>query len=1422
MVPPPSSDSLKPSPRVPCMVARVATLAIFALLCSGQQRGLEKDLDQGTCLAYRPQAFTGQEEVFSSLETTTPEQEAIATSCALFGPASRVNCSEGSLAGDFENVVVPLLQSQHGHAPDEMQHVLLALAASPMEATGPKTLPVQIQGGQEEGWRIKRKRSLEPLRHYGNFRREAVLGGTVDSVVPVDQDTIGKTRSRKAEQRYTYEAARRKRISGPTQDCAGAQWRAKGDQGSSPKGNHSQHGRPEEPSTTRTSIQSGQFEKRHRKAPYQDEGVGCRVDYLCKSNERKVHFSKEGISGIERPDDEGHGREETGSAGSSSGFEEASNAGSDTHHRPGKRSNRRCGFPMGCGPRDASPSTAGRQHKASESTEQEGEAREMREGHLLSLGCGSKFFADFCTVTSHENRTFSVAPFFKAAADRSRRHFFVWFSQLIGSLREWQEGSLTGERSAGFWGDFFDEVMKKPILFIPVIIGGNFFLMILYFLWEVGEDEVIQWRCLVKVSNRRINVKRKTITKGFSWTRWGIHYLLWWHQTGVLAGNSMPQRNFDASLESQVQDQDFLGVFRSVQDRRFHVFELWMHKPTWDTDFVQYKRLISIDMGKPHMRQIEESWRGNENWEGYDLVQVRLPSTIENFQGFMGKRYIAYPEGNTERTPLMVHFNGIRKIMTGTVWLKNEVAGLSTQTLFDILEPQNQCGDRHLCSVRTEELVFWPERFPVTHGLYLHAKQVDLHDGDDSPGTQEGSDCTTTWYESGNEKTSTSTFEPHENQGERYETDLHSMMQRQMAAGNFPDRMRQRSTRLWEMVMATTQTDPLDERELVENTVAVYDAHTIWQEIEALASGRDGRVTFQLLGIADHSIGMRAIMINVWELQDLLDVIVQIRREWMRHVNLQNFNIYYVNPQPPLGVQLGEDSIVLMCDFQPGHPRTPIAILTITHFDDEDVSMDLSVHRVNMLVTCKHLQEASGLMMVCERNAECECTHAGRTIEDNRPIIVFGGLRLDLDARFAQNLCAHNERAQNDEETSLMQSYATHAFNHGPWLYGYPLLARDAIRMWKGAIGQSTPERLLANEYARLREMLHHQMHVYPVVPVPRDLAERNIEPYVIAANGDFEIWHVIVLIDLFWEQEAHGGTGGTFTPLDEWRATRAIDFQLTAETFLRQLGLGAFCGDHHEFCLILVRGIPWVDGTLRFNSGEYITVKIRRSHSNIPLGTQWQLSQSGCRFEQMHERLGPSREETTASASTQVPGGGDPSSQTVTNATGLPIERENEGHEEHEGHEAEDETALMQQQPNEEWFFVYVKGMHDPIAEKLVGQEIRDPILAIRNRLAIAIPDVPRNFLMVFMVVTQPEDLQRMRTSAVIHAKADEIPRGKVLAMLDIEFYENEKPRMRHDPSAIDEWREVLELTEYQTRSELLAQTGLQSFCDKKGTVYA
>ena len=1384
-------------------------LGVLGVLAEGGGKGAYQ---AGARVAFCSTKSTGQSTQGAEKETLQPQQKEVTQSGPAPRRAPRFKDTKICPAADEQDVDMSILPCADADVASEMFELLRHVASSAMASK--KTVPKQgceigcqvFQAGQD--W----QRPTQPVRKGTEQRGHSIH--SVGSVLTATKDTGGKTGgTRKASgpagSRIPAKGARRKGWPTLAEDCQGDHRDPRGGKRSLSKGNHGQHGGGTKPSTPCTHLQSRQLEEDGREVNHTGERSRRRVGNICQKDERQVHRTTSSFPGSQSAIVKSLGRKVPSVDRGNCGFTTEGHGRKEASNRSGENGGRGgANIPMGSrsGATDADGSRGF--HADGEPTEQEGEAREVSARNADAPKLSFKAACENCTNSKGQSRSFCTAAFLKVVGSSLLCESFSGFSQLFWNETRRDEVATNHRIVESLRADFLMRTLVVFIFFLPVIIGGYALLLLGLFLWEAGEDEVVTWNCLVTVSKRRVVTKRRWMKPGINWKRIGMYYLLWYHHVGVLAGNNIPQGTVSAPTTVQEEhevENDFLDVFRHARERRHHVFELWMHKPSWATEFGHYKKLMSIDMNKPHMDQIQSSWRTSENWDILDLIRVRLPARWAQFPSFMGLRYMAYPEGEPARMPMMVFFNGVSTVRTGTVWLENTEQGILTTELFDVLDPQHQCGSRQLCSAEGDSMTLWPNHFHAAPGAFIQAKQIDLEEGSNNSSVGM-SNCSTTCEDHGGPHQETSISMSRESSDQMREVtwsgeldeghdELSSLVQLH-AAGLLPPSLRERSSPLWEMMTATQnmqQEQWMHERDIIERTVQVFDQDNIMSEIGGLARHNNGWVTVFLMGIVDTQVGTKIINVNVHEMQDFLDLMVWIRRAWITHVQVDLLDLHYVNPQPPPAQTDGHDGITLLCDFRPRHHQIPVAILTITDYD-EDSSMDLSAYRVNPMTTCTNLQEITGLVMVCEHNAECSCSKGGRHFEGRTPTIVFPGSRLDIMLDFRQLECGNENRV-------------------GPWLYGYPLNAHDKIRMWKGAIGTYTPQRTMANEYSRQRNLLHYQIRVYEVAPVPEDLAASNIEPYVMAAEDDYQIWQVLVLIDLHWETGSAEGTGSTLGPTAEWRATRAIDFQLDTDTFFRQLGLTAFCSQSPSSCTALVRGIPWTSGVLRFSSGEYSVVKIRKVHQNIPIGTQWEMSRDGCSFEEMPRRLGSPPEERRSHAP-----GTSSESRPEGNTTGaenrglesLPVAEEVQ----------EDEVNALMQHQNSESFFIYLKGSSDPIVERLQGEELQNPVLSLRNRFASYFPDVPRNFLMMFYVVTQPRDLQVIQTTGMIHALANEIPEGRALILLDIEFYDNAGPRLRERPFAIDEWRETKEVHSHQTRREFLRQIGLGSFCHGKSKV--
>ena len=860
------------------MGAGWALWIFVALILSGYRSGLEKALWKRAGLALRPQESPRKSKESSALGSSAPEPEESASSYAFADHTPRVSSSQVSFASLSQYVVVPLLSSEDEHDAAKVQHVLWTLEAGAVDTT--ETL--QVEECQEAG-RPESQRPPEPLRLCRQGRGAATSRRTMGGLVSVIENSTSKTRHGEARQGITAEATGRRRISESSEGCARPQWNSKGDKRCSSESDQCEHRDTSESCSPHTSLQSRQSEEKPGEAPSEDQRLRLRMGNIHRENEREVRSSKEGVHGNQGPALQSGGRTQ-GSAEPSHG--RASEEGHDTaaaHHRsreePGWEARR---ISMGCGSRDASYAGDRRHNETQQPSEQESEV-----GEVSSIFHGAPPLKAALENVHNlsESQAHSFAPFLTAAWRGTRGRLLLRFSQILMIQGEWQAHSMTVQFLRGLWDDLGRGIFRLLMLSLPLMIVGYGMLALSFSCWEACEGQTKRWTIQVVVARKRQSVRKVRWKPGLGWTRPFVHYLLLWNHVGVLAGNSIMSRHSEAQhMVSQLEDHEFLDVFRPVQDRKMHVFEMWMHKPTWSTDFASYRRLMCVNLRKPHLGQIAEFWRGESEWKAYDFVKVHLPAHVESFPGFMGTRYIAFPAKNNEKVPLMVHFNGVRRFMTGTVWLDKIEDGISSGQLFDVLDPGHSCEQRQLCSIDLGTLIFWPEWVKVESGGFLLAKQVDL---DDSPFSNEShvSSCSTTWNVQSDLDLSdrSVSFEVMEHEAsptsnDHEEFDLSTIMQTQLAAGVFPDRVHENDWQLRERIEATrngAEGQWWIERDLVGRTVRVFGENEISAELEGLVLHQQGLITLFLYGLSHQHIGMKTLDIQ-------LQALGTLRTSWLK------------------------------------------------------------------------------------------------------------------------------------------------------------------------------------------------------------------------------------------------------------------------------------------------------------------------------------------------------------------------------------------------------------------------------------------------------------------------------------------------------------------------------------------------------------
>ena len=591
----------------------------------------------------------------------------------------------------------------------------------------------------------------------------------------------------------------------------------------------------------------------------------------------------------------------------------------------------------------------------------------------------------------------------------------------------------------------------------------------------------------------------------------------------------------------------------------------------------------------------------------------------------------------------------------------------------------------------------------------------------------------------------------------------------------------------------------------------------IQEEIEALRRHQHGRIKLYMYGLLQQQVGVEELFVNVDEMGDFLDLLVLVRRVWVQRIPVFLFHIAYVNPQIPPHLLGDRDGLSLICDFAPTDPGVPVAVVSSTTFPGDETTFDVSVHRAEQLMDKSAILRMTGFTLLCASTARCTCSYVGREIAWI-PARIFSGMKLDVSIEFHSGWCfegmkdssgvsnrhRHVRNASDAEDDQVLMQTTMRGGIPVDWLYAYPLQGTDVIRAWEGGRGEREHARYLAELYRLQRpNYFAREIKALDVRPQPDDLIERRIKGFVLAANEDLKAWQVLVLVDLIWLTSGTDSTGTMPPQEDVWRAAKAVDFQTDLRGLYEQLGLAIFCEDRTA-CTTWIRGFEWVDETrmVRVNDGDYIKIRISSSRSDIPLGTQWELAQSGCTLAEMNDRLGP-RTPATESTATRTTTSG---MNMTTGSDAFPMQ-------------GQDESSLMQRPIPGLQTFVYLEGEAEPIAEQMREHEVIDPIATLRQRFTQRVDGVRPEQLLFFAIRPQPPDLTAMRTTGFLHTTVEQLPRRKSLVMLDVEFYGNTRPQWRAKPTPSNEWREVRFVEQTATRKAFLGEVGLVTFCYGKGT---
>ena len=129
---------------------------------------------------------------------------------------------------------------------------------------------------------------------------------------------------------------------------------------------------------------------------------------------------------------------------------------------------------------------------------------------------------------------------------------------------------------------------------------------------------------------------------------------------------------------------------------------------------------------------------------------------------------------------------------------------------------------------------------------------------------------------------------------------------------------------------------------------------------------------------------------------------------------------------------------------------------------------------------------------------------------------------------------------------------------------------------------------------------------------------------------------------------------------------------------------------------------------------------------------------------------------------------------------------------------------------------WVYGEGTDEPIRVMTAGALVEGVHLFDYIREYLRIRAHPDPNVEIFEVHSNPEDLLQHEAKAYIRIERIRREVGKVIILLDVEFYTNDQPMQRSSPTASDAWREGMIVTKYHTRRSFFDAAGLGAFCNE------
>ena len=426
----------------------------------------------------------------------------------------------------------------------------------------------------------------------------------------------------------------------------------------------------------------------------------------------------------------------------------------------------------------------------------------------------------------------------------------------------------------------------------------------------------------------------------------------------------------------------------------------------------------------------------------------------------------------------------------------------------------------------------------------------------------------------------------------------------------------------------------------------IEGAMNLWNEIlGASMTNREGRFTLAMHGLTLLPLQTRTRSATMSQLEDMDDVIAAIREAWMDQLGPDDrIEIVYVVPQPTISQFSGVDAIHVICDLAPelGGSQALATVSVDYGMYEWDGPCEFRSFRVFGPDNHFLVIRSAGVLHLCLQEQTVCHVHRSAILLNDFDLVQFEkGDRFDVsvhlhayevggygtrnfppppDAQPGSSEHDANEDDMSDDRSAEDDDFSfmvTQRSERTSTVYVYQEEKDEPLKFFPPTLPYFQ-SMIFVRDWMNEGRFGEANWEVALVKPQPHDLESRNIIGIVAFRSTEAIPHTILAVIDVEIYNNQPNPPGGALRPgqpAGEWRQVSRIPEHLYRHEFFRELKMGPLCNRDPNRCLVSCMGRPWkAQETAKwwFFDGAFCVIRLPSICDEIPLQTQWDMTQAG------------------------------------------------------------------------------------------------------------------------------------------------------------------------------------------------------------------